>query len=127
MVWQNIGLLLLRLTLGFMILVGHGWPKLVNFSSLMETFPDPLGVGPLVSLLVTVIAEVVGSFLLILGLGTKMASVLLTVVLSVAAFVVHGQGSWSAKELALLYALVSLCLLLVGPGQYSLDAKKHLL
>lgn len=50
-------LFLLRLFVGIMMLT-HGGVKLANFGSLMNTFPDPLGVTPMISLLLSVSAEV---------------------------------------------------------------------
>ena len=46
-------LLFLRLFIGGMIL-SHGWTKLATFSVLSATFPDPLGVGSTLSLLLYV-------------------------------------------------------------------------
>jgi putative oxidoreductase len=39
--WPSFALLLLRASFGLMMLT-HGWPKLINFSSKAGTFPDPL-------------------------------------------------------------------------------------
>ena len=50
-------LLFLRLFIGGMML-SHGWTKLATFSVLSATFPDPLGVGSTLSLLLILFAEV---------------------------------------------------------------------
>ncbi len=47
----SIGLLLLRVSVGLMMLLGHGIPKLKGFSQLMDKFPDPLGMGSQLSLI----------------------------------------------------------------------------
>lgn len=66
-------LFLLRLFVGIMMLT-HGGVKLANFGSLMNTFPDPLGVTPMVSLLLSVSAEVGCSVLLIFGILTRLVT-----------------------------------------------------
>lgn len=66
-------LLFLRLFIGGMML-SHGWAKLASFSTLSATFPDPLGVGSTLSLLLILFAEVGCSCLLIFGLMTRLAA-----------------------------------------------------
>ena len=66
-------LLFLRLFIGGMML-SHGWTKLATFSVLSATFPDPLGVGSTLSLLLILFAEVGCSCLLIFGLMTRLAT-----------------------------------------------------
>ncbi len=113
---NDLGLLLLRLTLGLMLFFMHGWGKLINFSASAAHFPDPLHVGGTVSLSVAVLAEVVCALMVTLGLFTRVAAVLPGLMLLVAAFVVHAADPLAKKELALLYALCYLSLVLTGPG-----------
>ena len=68
-----IGLLILRVCLGCMMLFGHGWGKLLNFSEYAEKFPDPIGLGVTVSLILAIFAEFVCSILVVLGLATRLA------------------------------------------------------
>jgi len=91
------------------------------YRKLADSFPDPLGVGPQVTLVLAVLAEVVCSLLLVLGLGTRVAAVLPLVTMLVAAFVIHAGDPWAKKELALLYAVPYLTLLLAGGGRFALD------
>lgn len=119
---QSIGLLLLRVFLGFFMLFAHGWGKLMKFGVLSSKFPDPLGVGSALSLSLAIFAEVFCSLLLIVGLLTRVASVPLLMTMLVAAFVVHGGDPWKKKEFALLYAVPCLTLLFTGAGRYSVDA-----
>jgi putative oxidoreductase len=117
-----IALLLLRLGAGGMLLAGHGWEKLVSFPDKSAAFPDPLGVGSPLSLSLAVFAEVACSLLVVLGVRTRLAAVPPLVTMLVAAFVVHAGDPWAKKELALLYALPFLTLVIVGGGRYSVDA-----
>ena len=67
------------------------------------------------------LAEVVCSLLLVLGLGTRVAAVLPLVSMLVAAFVVHSGDPWAKRELALLFAVPYLTLLLAGGGRFALE------
>lgn len=116
------GLLLLRVTIGSMMLFGHGLPKLLEFSEKAATFADPLGVGSTTSLVLAIGGEVVASALVIVGLGTRLAAVPLLITMLVAALLVHADDPWARKEFALLYAVPAIVLMLTGPGRFALDA-----
>ena len=117
----SLGLLVLRLGAGGFLLTAHGWGKLTGFSDLAGRFPDPIGLGSGISLTLAVFAEALCSLLLVLGLGTRFAAVPPLVTMLVAAFVVHGSDPWSKKELALLYAIPFLTLILTGGGRFALE------
>ncbi len=123
--WNGIGLLILRVGVAGMMLVGHGWPKLADFSAKSSSFPDPLGVGSTASLGLAVFGEVVCALLLILGLFTRLASVPFLITMLVAAFLVHSSDPWAKKEFALLYAIPALTLFFTGPGRLSIDARRR--
>lgn len=121
------GLLLLRLTCGGMMAVGHGWPKLQKFGPDSSAFPDPLGIGTTMSFAGAVGGELVCSALVAAGLFTRVACLPVMFAMAVAAFVVHKSdplfmGGGAAKEPALIYLLMFACVLIAGPGRYSLDA-----
>ena len=119
---NDIGLLILRVGIGVFMLAAHGWGKLANFGELAGTFPDPIGLGSTVSLVLVIFAEVLCALLVVLGLGTRFAAVPLLVTMLVAAFVVHADDPWSRKEFALLYAIPFLTLIFTGGGRFALDS-----
>ena len=113
-------LLFLRLFIGGMML-SHGWAKLASFSTLSATFPDPLGVGSTLSLLLILFAEVGCSCMQIFGIMTRLAALLLMFGMLMAFFVVDGADPFAVRELPLLYLGVYVFLLWGGAGSYSLD------
>ena len=115
------GLLLLRVAFGCFMLV-HGWQKLSGFSELADKFPDPIGMGSSLSLVMAIGAEVGCSILLILGLGTRLAVIPLASTMIVALFIVHGADPWKVKELAAIYLAAYAVIFVTGPGRCSLDA-----
>ncbi len=120
--YNSIGLLILRLGFGAYML-SHGIPKLMGFAQMADKFPDPIGLGSQLSLILAISSEVGCSLLLILGLFTRFACVPLAFTMFVACFVVHASDPWKAKELAVAYLTVYLALGFLGAGKYSLDYK----
>lgn len=117
----DLGLLLLRFTAGGLMLT-HGIPKLIKlFDSNPIVFGDPVGLGPEVSLVLAVFAEVLCAVLILLGWATRLATIPLIVTMFIAFFIVHGSDPFQSKELSLFYLLVYLVLLLTGGGNYSID------
>lgn len=121
---RDLGLLILRVSSGGTMLLGHGMGKLTTFSERAASFPDPIGIGSTASLSLAVFGEVVCALLVALGLGTRLAAVPAAITMLVAAFVIHGADPFAKKELALLYAAPFVTLILTGGGRFSLD---HLL
>ena len=117
----NFWLLLLRIITGILMLT-HGWPKFQSLMAGSIQFPDPIGIGSTASLVLVVIAEVLCSILLIIGFATRIASFILVINMAVAIFIVHGADPLAKKELALLYLLIYLTLLVAGSGKYAVDA-----
>ncbi|MBS4060101.1 MAG: DoxX family protein [Bacteroidetes bacterium] len=117
----HIWLLVSRVLISVFMLT-HGWPKLMRFFSEESIkFADPLGIGVIPSLLLAVFSEVVCSVFIILGLGTRAASIPLIITMMVAAFIVHADDPFARKEMALLYLLGYIMLLILGSGKYSID------
>jgi len=135
----SIGLLILRLGIGGYLLT-HGLGKLrMLLAGNSAMMGDPIGLGPILSLILVTVAEFLGALLVMLGLATRFTAALVVVSMAVAAFVAHGsdpwtmeQGyklymagqskSWASKEPALLYLIPFLALIFTGAGKISLDA-----
>lgn len=119
----DLGLLLLRLGTAIPMAAAHGYGKLTKLlGEEAGQFPDPLGVGGMTSHALAVFGEFVCPILLVLGLFTRLSALPLAVTMAVAFFVVHGGDPFGKKELALLYLIPSVVLVLTGGGKLSLDA-----
>jgi putative oxidoreductase len=131
----SLGILALRVLTGLMMLIGHGIPKIRGYAAHKDFFyvPDffPLKyLLPQMSLIATITAEAGAAALIILGLATRPAAFVLGFAMVVAAFGFHGGSAWfaappkvfDAKELALLYLIPMIAVILTGGGAFSLDA-----
>ncbi len=114
-------LLIYRIAAGAFMLT-HGYPK---FNKLLsgETiqFADPFGFGAYPSFILTVFAEFFCSILVILGLGTRIAAFIICINMAVAVLVAHSGDPFGKKELALLFLVTFLTIVVFGPGKYSID------
>jgi len=119
----NIALLVLRLWIGLEMLLLHGVDKFANFKTLAPNFPDPLGIGHTASLALAVFAEVFVSSLIVLGLFTRLGALVLMIDMTVAFVFVHklALSGEHGGELAFLYLLAYVVLLVAGPGRISAD------
>lgn len=117
---MDFALLLFRILIASLMLY-HGLMKLLNYETLKNAFPDPVGLGSNVSLILILFAEIGCSILIIAGLLTRLAAIPIIVGMAVAAFVVHAGDPFAAKELALLNLGLFTVLLIAGAGSFSVD------
>lgn len=119
----DIALFILRVVSGAAMLT-HGYPKLVKLLTERPIqFGNPIGLGVETSMMLTTFAEFFCSILIILGLFTRYAALVLVINFSVIFFVVHKTAPFMVKELPLLFLTVFLALMISGGGRYSLDRR----
>lgn len=117
----DLGTLALRLTAGGTLVLQHGLPKLMDFGTLSDTFPDPLGVGHFLSLVFILVAEVLCGALVTLGLWTRLSTIPPIIGMAVVVFMQNGDGPFKKQELGFLYMMAFVAIFLLGSGRFSLD------
>jgi putative oxidoreductase len=122
---RDISLFILRVFGAGFMLYGHGWGKLMNVISGNFEFGDPIGLGPVVSLILAAFAEGICTIFIIIGCYTRLAALFLVINMSVAFLFVHLNQSFGDMELALLYLLIFTVIFLIGPGKLALDNKSR--
>jgi putative oxidoreductase len=115
----HLALLILRVS-SAMVMIPHGYGKLMGFAEKQEKFMDFLGLGGATSLALVVFAEFFCAILLAAGLLTRYALIPLIVAMAVAVFR-HDMEIFGDGEHAFLYLAIFLALFITGPGRYSLD------
>lgn len=102
----------------------HGVPKIGRLlGDGPVKFADPFGLGPEVSLVMAIFAEVVCAGLVMIGFKTRWATIPLMITMLVAAFYAHWDDPFAKKEMPLLYFAVYLGILIAGGGKFSLSPK----
>jgi len=119
----NMALLVARLWFGLTMLFNHGLEKLAHFNDFVSTFEDPLHFGREASLILVILAEVLGALLLTVGFMTRIAAAVLVIDMFVAFLMVHkaGMTPQGGGELAFLYLAGYVMLCIAGGGLFSLD------
>ena len=121
---KEVGLLLIRLLSGGMMLT-HGIPKIGRLlTDGPVKFADPFGLGPEISLVMVIFAEIGCAVLMMIGFKTRWALIPLMITMLVAAFYAHWADPFGKKELPLLFFTVFLSILISGPGKFSIDQFK---
>ncbi len=119
--YVDIGILVLRLGVGLIMALSHGWMKITDFSEISGKFLSFLGLNPTISLGLSVFAEFFCSLGIAVGFLTRLAAFALIINMYVAAFVALAGKGFQMQEIAVIYLVVYVAILLVGGGRYSLD------
>lgn len=119
---KSLALLLLRIAIGA-IFIYHGYPKLTHAAQWVGNF-DRMGFPGYVAYVAGVL-ETFGGAVLIAGVFTRIAALLLAIEMAVAVLKVHGLISNPANvhnyEFPLTLCVSAFVLATVGPGMFSID------
>jgi len=119
--WQTAGLTLIRCTLGT-FLIYHGWEifteSLMNEYLKWDAFKDPSGKFLLYA---GKAGELIAGILFVLGLFTRIASLLTIGVLGYITFFLGNGLFWSNDRHPFMFVLLALVFFFTGPGNFSLD------
>lgn len=116
----NASMLLLRVAFGI-LMMSHGYDKLVHFNERKSDFYNLFGIGSTSSLVLSIFAEFFCALFLIIGLFTRVVAVPLVINMSIALFSVHNMDFFNTGEKATLFLAGFLTILFCGPGRVSVD------
>jgi putative oxidoreductase len=121
---KDIPLLFIRLALAYGF-YGPAKMKWSDMNSIIEWFKGMNVPAPALNAYLAATTEAAGVVLLVLGLGTRIVSIPLIVIMLVAIKTVHWSNGFEAGEngfeIPLYYLIMLLLLLIYGPGRISLD------
>lgn len=123
----DLALLFLRLALAAVLLY-HGVPKLMNFGATVGAFQSMNLPAPTLTAGFALLAEVVGGILILIGVASDIAALLVIIdMLGAIAFVHWGngfdftKGGWEHPFTVLVMALT---VALAGPGRHTIGSKR---
>lgn len=124
----DLGLLILRVSIGGLMLL-HGIAKLQHGAGFIEDVVVGAGLPSFIAYGVYV-GEVIAPLFILLGLGTRVASLIFAGNCLVAALLVHSQdiftlneqGGWTVELLGLFF-FGALALIFTGGGKYTISNK----
>ena len=119
--WQNNGLALIRVVIG-VSLVYHGW-EMFDTAAMDEylkwdLFKNSFGKAVVYG---GKAAELLGGILLMLGLFTRIACVIIVCTMAYIAFLVGHGKIWYEDQYPFLFVLFGFVFIFTGPGSLSLD------
>ena len=112
--------LLLRIIFGGLFLY-FGIFKLQLFDQLYHNFSDPIGIGPKLSFILVLFAEVLCAFFIVIGFLTRLSVIPIFIVMVVVFFIVDAKKPFQENILAFLLLLLCVLVFITGSGKYSVD------
>ena len=117
----NTAMLFLRIAAGGLMLV-HGYDKMVHFNETASHMMNFMGIGAKATTALVIFAEFFCSLLVMLGLFTRLACIPLIICMGVALFKAH-KGDFNGEgQVAALFLICFIVLLLLGAGKVSVDS-----
>ena len=105
-------------------MIHHGFEKLNDINNFADAFVRPLHLPfPIALSYIAAFSEIVGSWMLILGLGTRIGATAILGTMSVAIYhaIVTSGFNIYLLELIALYFAAAFSIILLGPGKFSAD------
>lgn len=118
---HSLAMLILRISIGSVMLPRHGWHKLTHFSEMQGKFMDFMGLGTQISLGLAVFAEFFCAIFIIIGLFTRLATIPLIILFVVAITMSHNGDIFHTAQLPFVLLAGFVVILLLGPGKISID------
>ena len=122
-IFRDFAFLVLRVFTGA-LLIHHGFEKLNDINNFADAFVRPLHLPFPISLsYIAAFSEIVGSWLLILGLATRFGATAILGTMSVAIYHAIATSGFNIYllELLALYFAAAFSIILLGPGRFSAD------
>ncbi len=118
---NNWAVLIFRSLLGLELFRVHGLKKFRGDNGKREQVPNPLHLPEGLNTLVATFSDTVAPFLVILGLGMRLAILPAIGVTAIGYFVVHKNDSIEVRDVPYMYTISLLLLFILGAGRFSLD------
>ena len=122
-IFKDFAFLVLRVFTGA-LLIHHGFEKLNDINNFADAFVRPLHLPfPVTLSYIAAVSEIVGSWLLMLGLATRVGASAILGTMSVAIYhaIVTSGFNIYLLELLALYFSSAFSIILLGPGAFSAD------
>jgi putative oxidoreductase len=117
----NFAILLLRVAFGILIM-GHGYDKLIHFGERHNSFMNLLGIGSSATLALAIFAELFCGLFVVIGLFTRFSVIPIIILLLIAVIKAHHNAVFGEAQPAALFLTGFIVLLFVGPGRVSVDS-----
>jgi putative oxidoreductase len=121
----DVALLFLRVTASVLVLLVHGLPKTIHYTSQLEAIEDPLHFGKTLTLGFAIVAEVVCPLLMIAGIATRLAALPIMLVCVIALGLVHREWTLDQGQFAWMLLIMFGTIAIGGAGRYRVARRPH--
>lgn len=111
-------LLFLRVAASVLVLIVHGLPKALHYSSQLAAIEDPLHLGKTLTLSFAIFAEVLCPVLMIAGIATRLAALPIIVITLMALTLVHPEWTLDQAQFAWMLLILFGTIVIGGAGRY---------
>lgn len=126
---NDAGILVLRIVIGSTLCLKHGVEKAFDFHRMATSttlpFPNLFHLGVVPTLVIALTSDFICSLLIVVGLGTRFATLIAFANIAVAWALVHHFAFFGPNadhgEIIVLFLGAMISIFLTGPGRYSLD------
>ena len=123
---KEYGMFFVRLIIGFHLIYGtqdnvFNWARMLEFRDFLASNRVPF---PLFAANLSAWAQFICGILLILGLFTRPAAVVMIINFIAALLIAHRTGGYPPAALAFIMLFTSIALLVHGPGRLAVDTRK---
>jgi putative oxidoreductase len=117
----DLACLLLRVLFGSLF-VYYGWLKVAGYEQMAAAFPDIIGIGARLSLILVIFAELVCGLLVLVGFLTRLSVIPIFITMVVAYFIAHAADPFQVKQVAFIHLSLCAVVFILGSGRFSVDA-----
>ncbi|ANB72941.1 LysR family transcriptional regulator [Paraburkholderia phytofirmans OLGA172] len=111
-------LLFLRVAASVLVLIVHGLPKAMHYTSQLAAIEDPLHLGKTLTLSFAIFAEVLCPVLMIAGIATRLAALPIIVISLMALTLVHPEWTLDQAQFAWMLLILFGTIVIGGAGRY---------
>jgi putative oxidoreductase len=116
----DLAALFIRLIFGSLF-VYYGYQKISSYDQILPMFGDIIGIGSKLSFNLVIFAELFCGFFVLIGFLTRLTVIPIFITMLVAYFIAHAKDPFQAKQIALVYLLLSIVIFVLGSGKFSID------
>lgn len=117
----NYIIFIFRVLVSIELIVVHGLKKLGIGTDTAEMVPNPFKLPYLLNEFLAITANVICPLFIIVGFGTRFASIPIVIVTLTGYFFVHSSGTLMERDIPFMYTMAFLLITFTGGGRYSVD------
>lgn len=117
----NAAILVFRVAISLELIIVHGLKKIGAGGNELEIVPNPFGLDPSLNQFLAASSDLVFPLLIILGVGTRLATIPILVVTLTGYFIMHAGESLAEKDISFIYSMSFFLIAIIGAGKFSFD------